>query len=97
MTSFSLKVRQGQSMNISVWRFGQSERESALGTISDDVASNMATMTSQSRFQHVMTSVGNEVKVNLGSRTGNERNFLLEVSCKFRTDFILTKNCSPTP
>ena len=68
MTRFDIGVSQGQTMNISLWSFTGNDR--SLGRVRDLIANNVIdvkTSADSARHQHLATTVGNKIEVDLRS------------------------------
>ena len=79
---FRLRVNTGQTMNVSVWSFDTTSQ--SRGRLRDPLSGNSADIKTSSRFQHVLTSLGNEIEVSLpGLGDNNQQNYLLDIHGKF--------------
>ena len=76
-------------MNISVLNFDTSKRSTI--RFRDVTTNNVAALTSQERFEHIMTSSGSEVEV-FDWSSGNEINMLYDIQGKFNSSFSLFKS-----
>ena len=66
----TFKATQGQTLNVTWWAFGGSAAAN-VASVTDKVSGNIAHLQTHARRSHAMTSVGNEVEVNLGSSIVN--------------------------
>ena len=65
-------------MNVSVWSFDATSQ--SRGRLRDPLSGNSADIKTNSRFQHVLTSLGNEIEVSLsGLDDSDQQNFLLDI------------------
>ena len=92
MTRFDIGVSQGQTMNISLWSFTVSDR--SLGRFRDLIANNVIDVKTSARHQHLATTVGNKVEVDLRS-AGTEDVVIFDIDGKTISNYKLAVRMPP--
>ena len=66
-------------MNVSVWSFDATSQ--SRGRLRDPLSGNSADIKTSSRFQHILTSLGNEIEVSLPGLVDddNQQQFMLDI------------------
>ena len=76
--SFVLEGGDQQHFNVTVWNFNKDNRPSL--TITDVISGNQASVGSDVRVSHLMTSLGNRLRVSIGNDVTDS--FMLDVEGK---------------